>query len=191
MNKLTTNSALATFFLCFSSVSSAALIYDEISDGDAGIWWDSSASLGTVSSGDYVMGHAANPTDAPVDWDGYDFTLDGSIDTIKITKFNSPYQFTANSSSWQLFEADSYGNTSYSNVIFNQQFSFYTITLDVTGLSGLFKLGNSQFTVGDIYDYKIAFSGSEVSEVPIPTAAFLFAPAMLGFIGLRRKSRQA
>jgi hypothetical protein len=26
-----------------------------------------------------------------------------------------------------------------------------------------------------------------VSAVPIPTAAFLFAPALIGFLGLRRK----
>ncbi|HDY84904.1 MAG TPA: hypothetical protein ENH74_04375, partial [Methylophaga sp.] len=32
---------------------------------------------------------------------------------------------------------------------------------------------------------------SAVSAVPIPAAAFLFAPALLGFMGLRRKSKQA
>ncbi|KKN33814.1 hypothetical protein LCGC14_0800000 [marine sediment metagenome] len=29
----------------------------------------------------------------------------------------------------------------------------------------------------------------EVSEVPVPAAAFLFAPALLGFMGLRRKTK--
>jgi hypothetical protein len=29
------------------------------------------------------------------------------------------------------------------------------------------------------------------SEFPVPAAAFLFAPALLGFLGLRRKTRQA
>jgi len=29
------------------------------------------------------------------------------------------------------------------------------------------------------------------SEVPVPAAAFLFAPALLGFLGLRRKAKQA
>lgn len=28
-----------------------------------------------------------------------------------------------------------------------------------------------------------------VSEVPVPAAAFLFAPALLGFLGLRRKAK--
>lgn len=30
-----------------------------------------------------------------------------------------------------------------------------------------------------------------VSEVPVPAAAFLFAPALIGFMGLRRKAKQA
>ncbi len=32
---------------------------------------------------------------------------------------------------------------------------------------------------------------AKVSEVPIPAAAFLFAPALLGFMGFRRKAKQA
>ena len=32
---------------------------------------------------------------------------------------------------------------------------------------------------------------AKVSEVPLPAAAFLFAPALLGFMGLRRKAKQA
>ena len=31
----------------------------------------------------------------------------------------------------------------------------------------------------------------ELSQVPIPAAAFMFAPALLGFLGLRRRSKQA
>jgi len=30
-----------------------------------------------------------------------------------------------------------------------------------------------------------------ISEVPVPAAAFLFAPALLGFMGLRRKAKKA
>jgi hypothetical protein len=32
---------------------------------------------------------------------------------------------------------------------------------------------------------------SVVSAVPVPAAAFLFAPALLGFMGLRRKATKA
>jgi hypothetical protein len=30
-----------------------------------------------------------------------------------------------------------------------------------------------------------------VSEVPVPAALWLFAPALMGFLGLRRKSKEA
>jgi len=37
----------------------------------------------------------------------------------------------------------------------------------------------------------ILLDNVSVSQVPIPAAAFLFAPALLGFLGLRRKAKQA
>ena len=38
---------------------------------------------------------------------------------------------------------------------------------------------------------EVQFTSFEVSPVPIPSAALLFAPALLGFMGLRRKAKQA
>jgi hypothetical protein len=35
---------------------------------------------------------------------------------------------------------------------------------------------------------EVAFGVSNISAVPVPTAALLFAPALIGFIGLRRKA---
>jgi len=35
---------------------------------------------------------------------------------------------------------------------------------------------------------EVAFSATEVSAVPLPAAAFLFGPALLGFLGFRRKA---
>lgn len=40
---------------------------------------------------------------------------------------------------------------------------------------------------GGLSNYRAYDSG--VSEVPVPAAVFLFAPALLGFIGLRRKNK--
>jgi hypothetical protein len=36
-----------------------------------------------------------------------------------------------------------------------------------------------------------SFTLTNVSEVPVPAAAFLFAPALMGFLGLRRKAKKA
>jgi hypothetical protein len=41
------------------------------------------------------------------------------------------------------------------------------------------------------YDETVYVRGSDVSAVPIPAAAFMFAPALLGFIGLRRKAKNS
>jgi len=37
----------------------------------------------------------------------------------------------------------------------------------------------------------LSLNGVSVSAVPIPAAAFLFAPALLGFMGLRRKAKNS
>jgi hypothetical protein len=41
------------------------------------------------------------------------------------------------------------------------------------------------------YDSIGSFTLTNVSEVPVPAAAFLFGPALLGFLGLRRKAKAA
>jgi hypothetical protein len=40
-------------------------------------------------------------------------------------------------------------------------------------------------------DTGAAITVGSVSQVPVPAAAFLFGPALLGFIGLRRKAKKA
>lgn len=42
---------------------------------------------------------------------------------------------------------------------------------------------------GGLSNYRAYNSG--MSPVPIPAAALLFAPALLGFLGLRRKAKKA
>lgn len=37
----------------------------------------------------------------------------------------------------------------------------------------------------------VSFLVRNTSVVPIPTAAFMFAPVLLGFLGLRRRQRAA
>ena len=50
--------------------------------------------------------------------------------------------------------------------------------------------GSVDFFIGDIqYKDNIGGMSLNVSKVPVPAAAFLFAPALLGFLGLRRKAK--
>jgi len=56
-----------------------------------------------------------------------------------------------------------------------------------------FTFANKVTSFGDVFDKKDNFylSSANVSAVPIPAAAFLFAPALLGFMGLRRKAKNS
>jgi len=49
-------------------------------------------------------------------------------------------------------------------------------------------LANSSFDEGDQYLVFTEVSGSSVSAVPLPAAVWLFGPALLGFMGFRRKA---
>jgi hypothetical protein len=56
------------------------------------------------------------------------------------------------------------------------------VTVDFGSGVGIFS--GSQFS-------EVTLSYNNVSAVPIPAAAFLFAPALLGFMGLRRKAKSS
>ncbi len=73
--------------------------------------------------------------------------------------------------------------------------------LDTFNLSSILHLLNGSETLSfttasrlDAWalDYaELTVTTEELSQVPVPAAAFLFAPALLGFMGLRRKAKQA
>jgi hypothetical protein len=56
-----------------------------------------------------------------------------------------------------------------------------------------FTFANKVTSFGDIFDKKDNFflSSANVSAVPIPAAALLFAPALLSFMGLRRNAKNS
>jgi hypothetical protein len=62
-------------------------------------------------------------------------------------------------------------------------------------IAGLFN--NGSFGFYNFSQAKVLYAGIEertappIGEVPIPAAAFLFAPALLGFMGLRRKAKNS
>jgi hypothetical protein len=51
-------------------------------------------------------------------------------------------------------------------------------------------MSNLGGTIGDNADYTLNVQ-SPVSAVPVPAAVWLFGTAMMGLLGLRRKSRMA
>jgi hypothetical protein len=59
---------------------------------------------------------------------------------------------------------------------------------NISGVSST-KLDGSNGGGGGLSNYRVYNSG--ISEIPIPAAAFMFAPALLGFMGLRRRAKNA
>ncbi|HDY84644.1 hypothetical protein LCGC14_0484370 [marine sediment metagenome] len=68
-------------------------------------------------------------------------------------------------------------------------FSSNFITLSGASLGNLDKLVFDGIGLEGGFELDNLVLGPAVSAVPIPAAAFLFAPALLGFMGLRRKAK--
>lgn len=68
-------------------------------------------------------------------------------------------------------------------------FSSSFITLSGASLGNLDKLVFDGIGLDGGFEIDNLVLGPAVSAVPIPAAAFLFAPALLGFMGLRRKAK--
>lgn len=131
-----------------------------------------------TASGSTVLGGGA-VSEGPGTWFSQ-FNLYSEEDTyVKIEwSFNPKSNFT----SAQL------GFTSESD------YPFYTTLIDITGDYSftVFLAAGVNYAVDiinatrDVFKYDVS-----VSAVPVPAALFLFAPALLGFLGLRRKSAVA
>jgi len=66
--------------------------------------------------------------------------------------------------------------------------SYFLANFVVTGLTGSsFYFANNNTDTGNTTDFYI--DSLTVSAVPIPAAVFLFAPALLGFMGFRRRAK--
>lgn len=92
--------------------------------------------------------------------------------------FQNPFSFETHQNVHQVFN----------DLGFDDDFSFTEIsTLGAAGWAS--DIANSPFQYSTVWTPSLAVGGP--SAVPIPAAAFLFAPAMLGFMGLRRKAKQA
>lgn len=64
-----------------------------------------------------------------------------------------------------------------------------TLSLSFANIAYAHFGSTGELGLGGIYADNFTFESS-VSEVPVPAAAFLFAPALLGFMGLRRKANK-
>jgi hypothetical protein len=167
----------AVAVMCGSA--SAGVIYDESVSGDAAGWWTGGASLNNVKHGDYVLGRMNNANDR-VDWEGYNFFLNGSMNTITIVALNGPV-----SNSWQLYQGAGGWAQVDSGYLGGAN---APMTLDVSGLTGYYTLGNNGVDARYAYDYRISFAGVDTSvDVPEPATLALFGLGIAGLCALRRR----
>jgi hypothetical protein len=163
--------------ILFCNYTFAGVIYDESVNGDSPIWWNSGgADLGVVADDDIVLGftnYAAGNY-----WDGYLFTLNGTMDQITITAESGNYVHNG----WQLYTGNS--------VLLSDTLNFIgdSLVFDVSGLSGVYSLGNNGIGGTTDYDYSIVFNGVAVPE---PFTLLLLTAGLAGLGVTSRKKPQA
>lgn len=131
--------------------------------------FESSTEL--LSHGDVIMSRSGGGS---FSLDSFDFgAIFGEVATFSVVA-----NLLGGGSATEIFYLDGDSTTSE---FFTLNASFNNIVsaewLMVGGVGGLFNLDN------------ISVSNESVSAVPVPAALFMFAPALLGFFGLRRKAK--
>jgi len=70
-------------------------------------------------------------------------------------------------------------------------FGYYHNVINTTSLGAIYsEWGWNSIVIDPVYTFS-TWTSAPIGEVPIPAAAFMFAPALLGFMGLRRKAKNS
>lgn len=115
----------------------------------------------------------------------FDFgTQEVTLESVTLSFVGSNDQF-----SFSFFDGNSTTPASFFSSIDPTNGSISTYVFNQVWTGSLFGIGANDSND----EFKIRGLGVsyEVSEIPVPAAAFLFAPALMGFLGLRRKAKQA
>ena len=198
MYKIKTLSVALFLFACSSASQAAHIISEFAADLSSGSYTSSAEYL--PSSGTYSAENAFNGTGY---WNAGNYGTHwiqadmGSIETLtqlKITIAQAPN----GSTSHQVYLSDTFIGDDYTSLTAIYSHSGYTThgtLLDIllTPQSGRYLQivshgGPSWTALGDDQP-RIDWTQASVSAVPVPAALFMFAPALLGFLGFRRKTR--
>lgn len=137
----------------------------------------------TVTNGTFKFAALPVLTDSLHASGDYTITFDQTISSLLVALSNDNLTDSIN---FGLAASDLNGvSFSGTQVVLNGAAGGLTLFENINSLT-IQNLNNNQILDG----YDLAFhavAAPSISEVPIPAAAFLFAPALLGFMGLRRK----
>jgi hypothetical protein len=197
------NTAITLFgalALSLSASSFAATLTDTIdaSSGQTGTYFVPSAGLETTSpyyrwnGDDWGWTHNAlsgTLSDAKLNISAYDVDAPREQDDI--------YAYNNDTASWTFLGSLAGNNNVFSFTEFSLDSSWYDeiaaglqvrMVIDVLDDGWAVSLAKSVLTVNG---GTVGNPNPGVNEVPVPAAAFLFAPALLGFMALRRKAKSA
>lgn len=139
----------------------------------------------TVTNGTFNFSALPVQTDSLHASAGYTITFDQTISSLLVALSNDNLNDSIN---FGLVASDYSGVTfSGTQVNLNNASGGLILFENINSLT-IQNLNNNNILDG----YDLAFhavAAAPVSEVPLPAAAFLFAPALLGFMGLRRKTK--
>lgn len=146
--------------------------------------FDPAASFVEVSGSGYIIKAGTIVSSHYLQWD----PGNGSSGTVEATINTDSQIFGFITSDQALFDSDAY--LGLSSVDYNDFTLRGLESGDYIAFNGnSVDIRWSASSPGDWTRMITAYSPAGVSEVPVPAAALLFGPALLGFIGLRRKSR--
>jgi hypothetical protein len=118
---------------------------------------------------------------------GDNFTITGATLTVNTTSNGILDKLYAENNGYWSYQGHF---TDAASQVFTLSSDLFDEVLDGIDFKAWFSLSSESITFAQL-DVTGKYCPPAVSQVPVPAAAFLFAPALMGFVGLRRKAKKA
>ena len=178
---------LLPILLAASFSANAAITNGGFETGDLTGW--------TCGGADYCISSTADSHTGTYSMQGYDNTGFATLSQSFATAIGSTYDLefwsrAYSTNAGNILRYDISGSTSSVSTTTDWLLtqSSFVASSALTSLSFLFETNSG---TGTWFIDDVSVGLSDVSQVPVPAALFMFAPALLGFMGLRRKAKNS